>query len=357
MSPDPAQARHDIAKPTPGAAMDHRLSFLPAFPSRLTRPWRLLAATALVLAATTQSASAQEPYPNRPIKIVVGFSAGGSTDVIARLVAKGMSEQLGQPVIVENRAGAGGGIALESVAKAAPDGYTLLLLTASSTTLGLVRKVPFDLERDFIPISQIAVGPMVMAVSSSTAVRKLPDLIAKGKEPGARLSYGTSGAGTPSHLAGVLLERLANVQATHIPFKGSSENIIATASGEVTMSFTDAVSTIPMLQSGKAIALGVTTAKRASFLPDVPTLEEAGLKGMVLPLFFGVGAPTGTPPQVISRLHAVISKTVSAPEMKEPFNKLGVDPQVSTPAEFKAFLRSEVEKNAQLIKASGIKVE
>lgn len=318
---------------------------------------RISFALAVLASLLLHSAAAQEPYPNRPVRLVVGFSAGGSTDVIARLVARSMSEQLGQPVVVENRAGAGGGIALEAVAKAPADGYTLLMLTASSTTLGLVRKVPFDLERDFIPISQVAVGPQVLAVTSSATIRNLQELVAKAKEQPGRLSYGTSGAGTPSHLAGVMLEQIAKVQTIHIPFKGSSENIIATASGDVTMSFTDAVSTMPMLQSGKAIALGVTTAKRASFLPNVPTLEEAGLKGLVLPLFFGVGAPTGTPPQVIARLHAAISKTVSSPDMREPFNKLGVDPQGSTPAEFKAFLRAEVEKNAQLIKASGMKVE
>lgn len=307
--------------------------------------------------ALVMPAVAQEPYPNRPVRLVVGFSAGGSTDVIARLLAKSMSEQLGQPVMVDNRAGAGGGIALEAVAKAPADGYTLLMLTASATTLGLVRKVPFDIERDFVAISQVAVGPQVLAVTSSASIRELPELIAKAKDQPGRLSYGTSGAGTPSHLAGVMLEEIAKVQMIHIPFKGSSENIIATASGDVTMSFTDAVSTMPMLQSGKAVALGVTTAKRASFLPNVPTLDEAGLKGLFLPLFFGVGAPTGTPPHVVAKLHAAISKTVSSPDMKEPFNKLGVDPQGSTPAEFKAFLRAEVEKNAQLIKASGMKVE
>ena len=318
---------------------------------------RISLALALFVSVLITPAFAQESYPNRPVRLVVGFSAGGSTDVIARLVAKSMSEPRGQPVVVDNRAGAGGGIAIEAVAKAPADGYTLLMLTASSTTLGLVRKVLFDVERDFIPISQIAVGPQVLAVTSTASIRNLQELIAKAKEQPGRLSYGTSGAGTPSHLAGVMLEQIAKVQTIHIPYKGSSENIIATASGDVTMSFTDAVSTMPMLQSGKAIALGVTTAKRASFLPNVPTLEEAGLKGLVLPLFFGVGAPTGTPPQIIAKLHAAISKTVSSPDMREPFNKLGVDPQGSTPAEFKAFLRAEVEKNAQLIKASGMKVE
>lgn len=319
--------------------------------------FRMRFALALFLSALVAPAAAQDPYPSRPIRLVVGFSAGGSTDVIARLVAKSMSEQLGQPVIVDNRAGAGGGIALETVAKAPPDGYTLLMLTASATTLGLVRKVPFDIERDFVAISQVAIGPQVLAVTSSASIRELADLVARAKEQSGRLSYGTSGAGTPSHLAGVLLEQIAKVQLIHVPFKGSSENIIATASGDVTMSFTDAVSTMPMLQSGKAVALGVTTAKRASFLPNVPTLDEAGLKGLIVPLFFGVGAPAGTPPRVVARLHAAISRTVSSPDMKEPFNKLGVDPQGSTPAEFKALLRAEVEKNAQLIKASGMKVE
>ena len=318
---------------------------------------KALLACVLLLAGPLAPALAQDGYPNRPIRLVVGFSAGGSTDVIARLVARSMSEQLGQPVVVENRAGAGGGIALEAVARAPADGYTLMLLTASSTTLGLVRKVQFDLERDFVPISQIAVGPLVLAVSAAASLRSVQDLTSRAREQPGRLSYGTSGAGTPSHLAGVMLDQIANVQTIHVPFKGSSENIVAIAAGDVTMSFTDAVSTMPMLQAGKAVALGVTTARRASFLPNVPTLEESGLKGLVLPLFFGVGAPAGTPPQIVARLHATIARTVSSPDMREPFNKLGVDPQGSTPAEFKAFLRAEIEKNAQLIKASGMKVE
>ena len=318
---------------------------------------KALLASVLLLAGPLAPALAQDGYPNRPIRLVVGFSAGGSTDVIARLVARSMSEQLGQPVVVENRAGAGGGIALEAVARAPADGYTLMLLTASSTTLGLVRKVQFDLERDFVPISQIAVGPLVLAVSAAASLRSVQDLTSRAREQPGRLSYGTSGAGTPSHLAGVMLDQIANVQTIHVPFKGSSENIVAIAAGDVTMSFTDAVSTMPMLQAGKAVALGVTTARRASFLPNVPTLEESGLKGLVLPLFFGVGAPAGTPPQIVARLHATIARTVSSPDMREPFNKLGVDPQGSTPAEFKAFLRAEIEKNAQLIKASGMKVE
>jgi tripartite-type tricarboxylate transporter receptor subunit TctC len=318
---------------------------------------KLTLAAALLAAAFSHPAWAQDNYPTRPIKFVVGFSTGGSTDVIARLVARSMSEQLGQPVVVDNRVGAGGAIALQQVSKAPPDGYTLLMLTASSTTLQLVRKTPFDVERDFIPVGMLAIGPQVLAVSATKSIRSLPELVAAAKAEPEKLSYGTSGAGTPSHLAGVMLDQLAGVKTIHVPFKGSSENIVAVAAGDVTMSFTDAVSTMPMLQTGKAVAVGVTTARRASFLPNVPTLEEQGMKGLVLPLWFGGGVPAGTPPAIVARLHAAIAKTVAAADMKEPFNKLGVDPQGSTPAEFKAFIHNEVEKNAQLIKASGMKVE
>lgn len=316
-----------------------------------------IVALLVCLAGFGQAASANDAYPSKPIRLVVGFSSGGSTDGIARLLARHMSEQLGQPVVVENRAGAGGGIALQQVAAAPADGYTLILLTASSTTLGLTRKVSFDIEKDFTPIGQVAVGPQVLAVTANAKVRSVADLVALAKSKPGELGYGTSGAGTPSHLVGVLLSQSANIKLIHVPFKGSSENIIATAAGDVTMSFTDAVSTMPMLNSGKAIALGVTTAKRASFLPAVPTLEESGLKGVVVPLWFGVAGPANMPADVTAKLYATINKLSSAAGVTQPLNNLGVDPQSSTPEEFRAFIRAEVRKNAELIKASGMKVE
>lgn len=318
---------------------------------------KIVSAVALLAAALLQPVFAQDEWPRHPIRFVVGFSAGGSTDVIARLLAKSLSDQLGQPVVVDNRAGAGGGIALQQVANAPADGYTLIMLTGSSTTLQLVRKTPFDVERDFTPVGMVAIGPQVLAVTAFAPIKSVQELLTAAHDHPRTLSYGTSGVGTPSHLAGVMLDEIAGVSTIAVPYKGSAENIVAIAAGDVTMSFADAVSTMPMLQAGKATALGVTTAKRASFLPNVPTLEESGLKGLVLPLWFGVGVPAGTPPAIVAKLHAAIARTVSAPGVKEPFNKLGVDPQGGTPAEFKSFIHGEIEKNARLIKASGIKFE
>lgn len=301
--------------------------------------------------------AAAETYPARPIHLIVGFPAGGSTDSVARLLGKGISDDLGQPVVVENRPGAGGEIALQYGAKAAPDGYTLMLVTGSSSTLGLVRKVSFDIERDFVPIAEVAVSPQILTVTPSLPVKSVADLVALArKEPG-KLTYGTSGVGTPSHLAGVMFDQIAKVVTTHVPYKGSSENILGVASGNISMSYTDATSVLPLLQSGKVRALGVTTAARASFLPDIPTLDESGLKGLVLPLWFGVSAPTGTPESAIKRLSAAIEKTMSAPETKTSLNKFGIDPQFSPAGQFKAFIHNELKKNAELIKLSGMKIQ
>ena len=321
------------------------------FLSALTMTW--LTACAIPLT----SAHAADSYPNRPIRLVVGFSSGGSTDQAARLLARSMSEQLGQPVVIDNRAGAGGGIALQHVATAPADGYTLIMLTASSTTLGLTRKVPFDVEKDFAPVGLTAIGPMILTVGSSLKIRSVSELIELAKAKPGQLSYGTSGVGTPSHLAGVLLDQIAHINTIHVPFKGSSENVISTAAGDVTMSFPDALSSVSMLQTGRTVALGVTTAKRASFLPSIPTLDESGLKGLVLPLWFGIAAPANTPPGIIAKLHAAIDKTVNAPGIKESMNKLGLDPERSTPEEFRDFIRDQIEINARLIKASGMQVE
>jgi tripartite-type tricarboxylate transporter receptor subunit TctC len=315
---------------------------------------RIFLSCAALLSLGGQIAAA-ETFPARPIHLIVGFSAGGSTDSVARLIGKGLSDQMGQPVVVENRPGAGGEIALQYVSKAAPDGYTLLLVTASSSTLGLVRKVPFDIERDFAPIAEVAVSPQILTVNPSLPAKDVAQLVALArKEPG-KLTYGTSGVGTPSHLAGVMFDQIGKVTTTHVPYKGSSENILAVAAGNISMSYTDATSVLPLLQAGKVRAIGVTTAQRVSFLPDVPTLDESGLKGLILPLWFGVSAPANTPQAVVQRLGAAIQKTMSTPVMKVSLNKLGIEPQYAGVDAFKAFIHGELKKNAELIKLSGMK--
>lgn len=317
---------------------------------------RALLACAALLLVTPQHVSA-ETYPSHPVQMIVGFSAGGSTDSVARIIGRSMQDKLGQPVVVVNRPGAGGEIALQYVAKAAPDGYTLLIVTGSSSTLGLTRKVSFDIEKDFVPIAQVALSPQVLTVNPNMPLKTVADLtnFAR-KEPG-KLNYGTSGIGTPSHLAGVMLNHIAKVETTHVPYKGSSENILGVAAGNIEMSYTDATSVLPLLQAGKVRALGVTTAQRASFLPDVPTLDESGLKGLVLPLWFGISAPTGTPKNVTDRLAAAIKETMAEPGIKAALNRLGIDPAYSPSDAFKAFIHNELVKNAELIKLSGMKTQ
>jgi tripartite-type tricarboxylate transporter receptor subunit TctC len=359
MSPDPAQARHDIAKPIPGAAMNHRLSFLPAFPSRLTRPWRLLAATALVLAATTQSASAREPYPNRPIKIVVGFSAGGSTDVIARLVAKGMSEQLGQPVIVENRAGAGGGIALESVAKAAPDGYTLLLGTVSSIAVNaaLYAKLPFDVDKDIQPITQLVSFPNLLIINPKLPVKTVQELIDYVKKNDGKVNYASSGLGTSSHLSVVMFEQAIGVKMTHVPYKSTGDVVNSMLGGNVDIAIDSMTTVWPHAKQGTVRALGVSTPKRSASAPEVPAIGET-IKGFEATAWQGLFAPAGTPMPVVEKIAAEAKRIWGLPAVKEQLMNAGADSALSeSPDAFVTFTRAQRAKWAEVVKAAGVKIE
>lgn len=299
-----------------------------------------------------------QSYPTRPIRMLVGFTVGGVADITARLVAQKLFEPLGQYVVVENRGGASGAIATEKVATSTADGYTLLMMTAADTVIPALRaRLPYKLERDLAPVSLVAIAPFVLVIPQSVPARNLKELIALARSRPGKLSYGSVGAGSTPHLAGELLKSMAGVNITHVPYKGGGESVIATASGQVDIGFHSATAALPLLEAGKLRAIAVTSARRASFLPSIPTVDESGLPGFDRSSWEGVLAPAGAPGNVIARLNAAIGKVVHTAEMKDSFRKEGLEPQTNTPEQFAAFIRSELDRNARLIKSIGVKPE
>jgi tripartite-type tricarboxylate transporter receptor subunit TctC len=304
------------------------------------------------------SCSLGQEYPSKPIRIIIGFTPGTAIDFVARLVAQKLSEQLGQSAIVENRIGASGSIANERVATSPPDGYTLLLLSSSGTILPALRaKLPYDLERDFAPVSLVGFGTGVLVLHPSVPARSVKELIALSRSRPGKLNYGSSGVGTSPHLAGELFNLMANVRIVHVPYKGATEFVIANAAGEVDMSFASITPALPFLEAEKLRALAVTSAKRVSFIPSIPTLHESGLPGYDRSSWYGVLAPARVPKEIITQLNAAIGKAFNTPEVKTALNKQALEPQTSTPEQYGAFVRDEIAQNARLIKLSGVKAE
>jgi len=316
-----------------------------------------LIAAGLCLAAANAFA---QTYPSKPLRIMIGYVPGGAADFTARLIAQRlqMPRHLGQPVIVESRAGAGSTLAIGRVAASPADGYTLLLISEG----GLVQsargaKLPYDLERDLSPISFVAVGPQGLVVHPSVPARNVKELIALARRSPGKLNFGSSGNGSAQHLAGELFNLMANVKIMHVPFKGGAQSSVAAASGEIDMIFATIPSASPFINSGKLRLLAITLPQRASFLPDAPTLSESGLPGYEYTAWYGVTAPAGTPPEIIARLNDAIVKIVNTPEMKDVLNKGGLEPRTNTPREFAAFVKSQLEKSRKLAKLAGITSE
>jgi len=301
--------------------------------------------------------SLAQDYPVKPIRMLVGFSAGGSTDVGARMVAQKMTEYLQQSVIVENRTGAGGAIANARAATSPPDGYTLLMLSASATILPALRKLSYDVERDLAPVSLVAAGPLVLVVHPSVPARNVKELVALARSTPSTLTYGTNGAGSTAHLSGELFQSLGKVKLLHVPYKGVSEAVTATAGGNVDINFPTIPPAQALLAAGKIRALAVTSAKRASLMPSTPTISESGLPGYEYGTWFGVVAPARVPKDIIAQLHTLVVEIVNSPEVRALFIKQGLEPKTNTPEEFAAHIRREVAKNAKLIQAAGVTVE
>jgi len=298
-------------------------------------------------------------YPIKPIRIIIPQSSGSATDTLIRQIAPKLTEQLGQALILENKLGAGGIIGADTVAKAAPDGYTLLIGATSWITIAphVYSKLSYDPQKDLAPISIFAVGQNVLAVPANSPFMNVKDLVAHMKANPNALNMASAGIGSTSHLAGEMLTSLANVSAVHVPYKGAGPSVMSLLSGEAQWVFTPMQGPIALIRSGKLRALAVGGSVRSAILPDVPTVKESGIAGYDMRNWYGLLAPAGTPKPIIDKLNAAIVKVVNNPEIKEQFYTQGSEPTTNSPQEFSQFIRDETERMSKVVKTAGIKVE
>jgi len=311
----------------------------------------------VALATFAQHASPQN-FPARAIRIIVPLAAGGPGDVLARAVGQKLAESLGQPVVIDNRPGANTNLGADAVAKAAPDGYTLLA-TASTLTINpsLYATLPYDPIKDFAPITLIATTPLLLVVHPSLPARSVKELIALSKANPGQLLYGSAGNGSTLHLAGEMFNTLAGVKLMHVPYKGVTNAFSDLLGGQISLMFPGMPIALPQAQAGKLRALGSTGVKRAPAAPELPTIAEAGVPGYEVSVWYGVLAPAATPPAVINRLHAELSKIVRLPEIRERWAVLGAEPVHNAPDQFAAFLKADLGKWAKVVRASGAKID
>lgn len=300
------------------------------------------------------AASSAQTYPARPIRLLVGFAPGGATDIAARALGQKLSEIIGQSIVVENRPGASGNLAAELVARASPDGYTVYLANATIAIPSLFKKLPFDVKKDFAPVSLVGLGPSALAVHPSVPVKSVKELVALAKRRPGELNYASGGTGNITHLAMELFIFMTGVDMVHIPYKGGGPSTIAVVSGEAHLLFASVASTLAQIKQGKLRAIAVSSAKRSIALPDVPTVSEAGLTGYDASSWYGVIAPAKTPREVVSKLSDDIVKALDAPELKERLTNQGIEPAESGASEFARYLDSEMAKWAKVVKAAGI---
>ena len=327
-------------------------------PAALIRAAAKNLACALV-AACSAGALAQAPWPARPITYVVPFPAGGTTDVLARLIAQKLGPALGTSVIVDNRAGAGGNIGSDYVAKSAPDGYTILGGTISSHAINqsLYARLPYDAVRSFAPITLIGTNANVLVVNAASSYQTVADIVTEAKKKPGTLSFASAGNGTSQHLSGELFKSIAAIDIVHVPYKGSSPALQDVMAGQVPLMFDTTVAAAPFIQSARLRPLAVTSRKRVGHLPNVPTMIEAGVPGYEIVSWQALFAPAATPQPVIKRLHAEIAKILAEPEMRERFDKLGMEASGMTPAQFADFQKAEIVKWGRVVKTAGIKVD
>ncbi len=316
----------------------------------------LLRATLAALALSMIQPAAAQDYPARQVRLIVPFGAGGPADVYARVIAQHLAEEMKQTFIVENRPGAGSIIGTDAVAKSAPDGYTLLVMSNTHTTNeSLVPNKPFQLMRDFVPVAPMNYSDLIMVVHPSVPAKDLKEFIALAKGKPGELNYASSGPGTPYHMAGELYKAMSGSNIVHVPHKASGEARSAVMGGHVQMMF-DAITTMASnVAAGQVRALGTTGAKRSALTPDVPTVAEAGVPGYEATIWLGVMAPAGTPKDIVDKLNAGINKVIARPDVKDAWAKQGAVPMAMTPAEFDKYLQSDIEKWANVVKSAGIK--
>jgi tripartite-type tricarboxylate transporter receptor subunit TctC len=316
----------------------------------------LFAALGALLAA--QTTSAQSGYPNRPVKIVVGFTPGTAPDLAARILADRFAEVWGAPFVIENVQGAGSNIGTDRVAKAAPDGYTLLMGGNSALVINpsLYETLPFDPVKDFAPISQIFIAANVLALPPDVPAKSVADVVALARAQPGKLSYAHAGVGTSQHLAAELFKSMAHIDIVPVAYRGTTAFMPDLLAGRITMSFANISNTMPLVREGKLRALAITSIKRSPLAPDLPTMAESGFPGFEAVPWFGLLAPAGTPKEIIDKLYSEAAKTLAMPEVRKKFDELGLEPIGNTPAEFAAVIRKETPEWAKVIKDAGIKL-
>lgn len=297
----------------------------------------------------------QAQYPERPIKIIVPFGPGGFTDVAARILQKELAPAFGQAIIIENKPGAGSTIGTTEVAKAKPDGYTLVMIsTAHVISPHLYKQMPYDALKDFSPVMKLAEGPYVLAIHPSLPVKNVQELIALAKASPGKIDYASSGNGSAQHLVGALFEKMAGADMNHVPYKGSNQAMNDVLGGQVKVTFAGVPNVLPNIANGKLKALGVSTSKRYSDMPDVPTIAEAGVPGYDATIWLGILAPPGTPREVVQKINAEITKVLSTPESRKLMASAGVDVATSTPEQFAALMKTELERWGRVVKETGM---
>jgi len=318
----------------------------------------MLRVLAIALAWIIAGSATAQPYPSKPIRIFVTIGPGAAADVLTRMVAEKLAPRLGTPIVIENRAGAGGNIAADAVAKAPPDGYTLLMASSSThgANVSVYPKLPFDPIKDFAPIVLVATNPNVLVVPPALGVNSLAELLALAKQKPGELTYASGGTGTSMHISGEVLAMLGGVKLQHIPFKSTPEAINAALAGEVSMTFASAPTAMSQVKAGKLKALGLTSERPLPSLPEVQPLAAQGLAGFDVSAWFGLAAPAGTPEPLINRLNGDTLAVLAMPDVREKFASLGMEPLGSTPAEFGAFIRSEIKRLGEVVRASGARV-
>ena len=318
----------------------------------------LLRALLVVLALAPAMGWAQI-YPTKPIRLVVPFPPGGSLDVVARAIGQKLSEAWGQPVVIDNRPGAGGNIGADLVAKSAPDGYTILegALSTHAVNVSLYGKMPYDPVKDFAPITLVAVTPNVLVLNPSVPANSVKELIAYGKANPGKLAFGSGSNGSAGHLAGELFKTETGVDMVHVPYKGGAPAMQDLLAGRTQLMFDNLANSMQQVRAGKLKALAVTTAQRSPLVPDLPTLAEAGLPGFDIYTWWGFMAPAGTPKEIIAKWNVEVARILNAPEMKEFFAQQGAVPAPDSPEEFAALIRREIPKYAKIVKDSGAKVD
>jgi tripartite-type tricarboxylate transporter receptor subunit TctC len=318
-----------------------------------------LALPATAAALFWPGAAASQPYPTKPVRLIVPFPPGGANDIVARIVGQRLHERWGRPVVIDNRGGAGGNIGTEIGARAAPDGYTLTIGSTSTfaSNVSLYSRLPFDPRKDFAPVALIVTAPNVLSVHPSVPAKSVQELVQLARAAPNKLNYSSFGDGSSAHLVGEMFKRMAGIEAVHIPYKGGGPALAAVIAGEVQMTFSNLSVALPQVKAGKVRGLAVTSVKRAAALPELPTVAESGVPGFQATAWIGLAAPAGTPRALVERINREVIAVVNEPETRQQFLGRGLEPAAGTPADYAQHIRAEIERWSKVIKEAGIKAQ